>query len=80
MFNYYPKEKVFSFEKPPHEEVQFALSERKGKAHVDIRVYHIQEDGSKIGTHKGIFVPVEKLADFKTGIERLIDRTEGETK
>lgn len=75
MFNYYPKEKVFSFEKSPHEELQFAVSERKGKSFVDIRVYHIQEDGSKIGTHKGVFLPVEKLTDLKAGVERLIEAT-----
>jgi hypothetical protein len=75
MFNYYPKDKVFSFEKSAKEEVQFAVSDRKGKPYVDMRVYHIQEDGSKIGTHKGIFVPAEKLADFKEGIERLIEAT-----
>ncbi len=75
MFNYYPKDKVYSFEKSPNEELQFAVSERKGKSFVDIRVYHIQEDGSKIGTHKGIFLGVEKLTDFKVGIEKLIEAT-----
>lgn len=75
MFNYYPKEKVFSLEKSPHEELQFALSERKGKTFIDIRVYHIQEDGSKIGTHKGIFLSLDKLPELKEGVDRLIEAT-----
>ena len=75
MFNYYPKNKVYGFEKSPNEELQFALSERKGKAYVDICVYHIQEDGSKIGTHKGVFIPVEKLPELRQGVDRLIQAT-----
>lgn len=75
MFNYYPKEKVYSFQKSPREEVQFALSERNGKTYVDIRAYHIQEDGSKIGTHKGLFIAMEKLPELKAGVDRLIEAT-----
>ena len=75
MFSYYPKEKVFSFEKSANEEVQGAISERKGKVFLDLRVYHIQEDGSKIGTHKGIFFSVDKLPELKAGIEKLIEAT-----
>jgi len=73
MFNYYPKDKVYSFQKSLQEELQFAVSDRRGKTFVDIRAYHIQEDGSKIGTHKGIFIPADKLTDFKEGVEKLID-------
>ena len=75
MFSYYPKDKVFSFEKSAHEEVQGAISDRKGKKFFDLRVYHIQEDGSKIGTHKGIFLAVEKLSDLKAGIEKVMELT-----
>lgn len=73
MFNYYPKEKVFSFQKSPNEDVWFALAERKGKLYLDLRVYHTQEDGSKIQTHKGIFLPVEKLEELKHGVDLTID-------
>lgn len=73
MFNYYPKEKVYSFQKSHEEELQFAVSDRRGKTFVDIRAYHVQEDGSKIGTHKGIFIPADKLAEFKKGVDCLIE-------
>ncbi|MBI4970244.1 MAG: hypothetical protein HZC17_00170 [Candidatus Omnitrophica bacterium] len=77
MFNIYPKERVFGFEKSKSEELQFALSDRKGKMFVDIRVYYLDGDGSKIPTHKGVFVEIEKLPLLKEGIERLIEAGTG---
>ena len=76
MFNYYPKDKVYSFQKSQQEELQFAVCDRKGKTFVDIRSYHIQEDGSKIGTHKGIFIPVERLPELKEGVDHLIEKAQ----
>lgn len=77
MFNIYPKERVFGFEKSKYEVLQFALSERKGKTFVDIRVYQLDGDGSKVATHKGIFLEVEKLPQIREGIERLIEASTG---
>ncbi len=77
MFNIYSKEKVFGFEKSKHEELRFALTERKGKTFVDIRVYQLDDDGTKIATHKGLFLEIEKLPQVKEGIERLIEASTG---
>jgi|GEM_PF-5242621 len=71
MFNY-PRQKVFSFEKFPNEELQFAIQERRGKKLVEMRVFYIQEDGSKVSSNQGLFMPVEKLEDLKEGVDRLI--------
>ena len=74
MINYYPKEKIFSFDKGfNNEEVRFALSETKGKICADIRVYMVEADGAKMATHKGIFLDAEKLPDFREGIDQLIE-------
>ncbi len=75
MSRYYDKRKVHSFEKSKYEEVQFAVKDYKGKPYADIQVYHIHEDGSKEATGKGLFIAVTKLAEFKQGIERLMDET-----
>ena len=77
MFNYYQKDKVFSFEKSPNEDVYFSLSERRGKTFADIRVYRKEDDGSKFETHKGIFLAFEKLVAMKEGIEKLIEAGQG---
>ena len=73
MFNYYEKEKVFSFQKDEGEELRFSIAERKKRPFVDIRVFRVEQDGSKIATHKGIFLDAEKLSDFKEGVDRLIN-------
>ncbi len=79
MFKWFPKNVVFCFQKSADEEIQFALSEKRGEPYVDIRVYYIQNETSKIATHKGIFVPVAKLGEIKEGIERLIDASKRES-
>ena len=71
MFNY-PRQKVFSFEKFPNEELQFAIQERRGKRFVEMRVFYVQEDGSKVSTTQGLFMSVDKLEDLKEGVDRLI--------
>ena len=71
MFNY-PRQKVFSFEKFPNEELQFAIQERRGKTFIEMRVFYIQEDGSKVSTNQGLFMSVDKLEDLKEGVNRLI--------
>ncbi len=71
MFNY-PRQKVFSFEKFPNEELQFAIQERRGKRFVEMRVFYVQEDGSKVSTTQGLFMSVDKLQDLKEGVDRLI--------
>jgi len=73
MFDRYPKDKVFSMEKSPKEELQFAICERKGGKFADVRVYFIQEDGSKVPTHKGLFINVELLPEVKKGLDRVIE-------
>lgn len=74
MFNYYEKEKVHSIDKGfNNEEIRFSMTEVKGKKCADIRVYRVESDGAKLATHKGIFLDVEKLEEFREGIDRLID-------
>lgn len=76
MYNYYEKNKVFSLQKSSDEEVHFSVAEKRGKVFLDIRIYHVHEDGSKTSTHKGIFFPVEKLHEFKEGVECLVEAVE----
>ena len=76
MFNYYPRRKVFSLMKTPQEEIQFSVGERNGKPFVDVRSFQIQEDGSKVWTHKGIYLFLDKLPEFKEGVERLIEASQ----
>lgn len=73
MFNYYPRQKVFCFQKSPHEEVQFSVGERNGNLFADIRIFHVQEDGSRVWTQKGIYLFREKLPALKEGLERLLE-------
>ena len=75
MFNY-PRQKVFSFEKFPNEELQFAVQERRGKTFVEMRVFYVQEDGSKVSTSQALFMTVDKLPDLKEGVDRLIQAVE----
>lgn len=76
MFFYYNKEKIYGFGKSKNEDLQFALSDRRGKEFADIRVYRIQDDGSKMETHKGIFFEAEKLYEFRKGVDCLIEAYE----
>jgi hypothetical protein len=76
MYNYYKKEKLFSLVKSEDEEIHFSVTEKRGKLFCDIRIYHIQEDGSKAATHKGIFISGDQLSEFKQGCDRLIEAKE----
>ncbi len=74
----YPKKKVFSFPKSKFEEVHFSVKSWKGKTFGEIRVFHIEDDGSKVGTEKSIYIPQDKFQEMKEGMEHLIEASQKE--
>ena len=67
-----PRKRIFGFQKSQDEEVNFMIGMRDGKPFVDIRIFHIQEDGFKLWTNKGMFLDAERLPDLKEGVDRLM--------
>jgi len=62
-------EVIASFEKNSMEEVRVSLTEFKGKALIDLRVYYQPEDGEeKRPTKKGITISPEKFPELKKAI------------
>jgi hypothetical protein len=66
------RKRIFGFQKSQDEEVNFMVALRDGKPFVDIRIFHIQEDGFKLWTNKGMFLDADRLSDLKEGVDRLI--------
>jgi len=62
-------EVIATFEKNSLEEVRVSLTEFKGKALIDLRVYYQPEDGEeKRPTKKGITISPEKFPELKKAI------------
>lgn len=74
----YPKKKVFSFLKSKFEEVHFSVKTWKDRIFGEVRVFRIEEDGSKVATEKSIYVSQDKFQEMKEGIERMIEAAQKE--
>ena len=66
---------VYSFPKGTGEEIQIAVRKWEGKYYIDLRQWFEskQEEGRLKPTRKGIIFPMERLPEFKEGVDRLVE-------
>ena len=65
---------IYSFPKSTGEEIQIALRKWQGKYYIDLRLWfesHQGEGGLK-PTKKGVIFPMERLPEFKEGVDKLL--------
>ncbi|MFA6599443.1 MAG: transcriptional coactivator p15/PC4 family protein [Candidatus Omnitrophota bacterium] len=67
---------IYSFPRIPGEEIQIAIRTFRGKQYVDMRIwFESKPDNVLRPTKKGIYFSLDKVADFRKGIERLAKAT-----
>lgn len=61
---------VYEFQKSEEEKIIADVSEFKGRHLIDIRTFY-QADGEWRPTKKGINIPLEKLSELETTLEKI---------
>ncbi len=67
---------IYSFPKSNGEEIQITMRKYQGKFYIDLRQWfrdREQENAELKPTTKGIIFPMERLPEFKEGVDRLLD-------
>ncbi len=67
---------VHSFPNTNGEEIQIAVRKYQGKHYVDLRHWFQSKEGdpeSLRPTKRGVFLPVERLPELKTGVDLLME-------
>ena len=65
---------VYSFPKCTGEEIQIAVRKYQGKYYIDLRQWFEsrQQGGELKPTKKGVIFPMERLPEFKEGVDKLL--------
>lgn len=65
---------IGEMEKGWNEKIVFSISEFRGKNYANIRIYYEDDEGEWKPTKKGITVPVESFAEFRSHLDELEKR------
>ena len=70
-----PNKLIYSFPKSNGEEIRIAIRKWEGKYYIDLRQWFEdrQANGELKPTKKGIIFPMERLPEFKEGVDRLLE-------
>ncbi len=65
---------IYSFPKSNGEEIQIAMRKYQGKFYVDLRLWFKSREGEGglKPTTKGVIFPMERLPEFKEGVDKLL--------
>ena len=66
---------VYSFPKSTGEEIHITVHKYQGKYYIDLRLWFEsrQGEGGLKPTKKGVIFPMERLPEFKEGVDRLLE-------
>ena len=62
---------IYAFPRSQDERVQFILKKYRGKYYLDLRIWFKTKEKEELyPTKKGIFIPLDQIAQFRKGFEQ----------